>query len=571
MFIDPAMSLREALTVNDDGVASTSAITTAAEVGKDIGLFPHQVAGAAFMATTESCGIFDETGTGKSAQTIAALRTMHRLGKDVFPVLVVAPATVKTSWEREFNHWWPGLTVIKLEGGVAQRRKLLQSPAHVVIVNWEQLHRHSRLASYGNMALRRCIECGGEDESITPAKCDVHERELNQITFQTLVADEAQRICAPRNQQTRALWWIGDSTKYRFALSGTPVQDNVDDIWSILRFIDPKSFPAKGKFTDRYAEWGYNNWGIRVLFGLSQGNAEEFHKIMAPLHRRMLKDVVLPFLPPVVHETRTVHMTGAQAKAYKEMLKNSVTELGDESVTITSPLVRATRLLQFASSYAEVVKDAERDSETSSDPSIFSHYTGYESVSGDDSDVAISDTDDDFSGSYHIRLAMPSNKISAFMDDLAGGDFGDSSIVVAAQSRQLIELLANELTKKDYKFGMITGGQSVEERQQSIDDFQSGKTKLVLLTIAAGGVGLTLTAADTLVVLQSSWSSTQMKQLYARVHRIGSEKHESVTVITYRTENTIEDKQAQALEGKYERIEDILRDRELLRKFLTED
>lgn len=559
--VDDSHFLRE-IDVVDSIEAPTKIVQTAAGVGDEIGLFPHQVAGAAFMATSESCGIFDETGTGKSAQTIAALRTMHRLGKDVFPVLVVAPATVKTAWQREFERWWPGLTVVKLEGGVAQRRKILQSPAHVVIANWEQLYRHSRLAAYGSMALRRCSDCGGQDESITALKCEVHPKELNQIEFRTVVGDEIHRACDPKSKQTRALWHLADKTVYRFGLTGTPVQDNVDDLWSILRFIAPKDFPSKTKFIERYAEYGYNSWGIMELHGLDPNNAEEFYKITAPLVRRMLKKIVLPFLPPIMFETRTVPMTGAQLKAYKTMLERSIAELGDETLTATKPLVRATRLLQFASSYAEMVSDAVDD------PTTYSYSEASERAGEEHSATDVFDDNDDFSKS--LRLALPSNKISAFLDDLASGDFGDSSLVIAAQSRQLVDLLAAEMTKKKYEFGLITGGQSQEERQIAIDDFQSGKIKYVLLTIAAGGVGLTLTAADKLVVLQQSWSSTQMKQLHSRVHRIGSQIHDSVTVIVYQSENSIEEKQADALEGKFGRIETILRDRELLQKFLSD-
>lgn len=555
MRVDPAVTLREAISL-DDLTHLNPATELAHDVAEEIGLFPHQAAGAAFMATTESCGIFDETGTGKSAQAISALRTMHRAGKDVFPVLVVAPNSVKTPWAREFDHWWPGLEIVKLEGSTAQRRKLLESPAHIFIANYEQLHRHSRLAKYGSTALKRCTECGGMDEAITPAKCEVHDRELNQVHFQTVIADEAHRLKAPSAKQTRAAWAIADKAEYRFALTGTPVQDNLDDLWAVLRFISPNEFPAKGKFLDRYAEIGYNTWGVQQIMGLKKGMEDEFYNVISSRMRRMLKKVVTPFLPPLLTEMRMISMSGAQAKAYREMRKHALVELDDDVVTATSPLSKATRLLQFASSFAEMVPVAS----TAPVPIDESEITD-EGLSPDPSD--------DFAST--LRLSLPSNKITAFLEDVRAGDFGESSLVVFAQSRQLIDLLAAEMTKAEYKFGMITGGQSTDERQQAIDDFQAGKINFVLVTIAAGGVGLTLTKADKMIFLQRSFSSTAMVQAYSRAHRIGSEIHENVTIVHYITEGTVEEKQMDILEGKGARIEEILKDKDLLKKFLADE
>jgi SNF2 family DNA or RNA helicase len=549
--IDPALALRDAIDLKDGRAELNDATRTAETIAEEIGLFSHQAVGAAFMATTEGCLIADETGTGKSAQAISSLLAMNEMGMDVFPALVVSPSSVKIPWSREYAQWYPDLKVTVVEGSAIKRRKLLEEAAHVYIVNWEQLPAHSRLASFGSQALARCQDCGALDDSTPEKKCEVHTRELNVIGFNTVIADELHRATNP-SKQTRALWAIGDQAKYRFGLTGTPIQDNLDDLWFVLRFIRPLDFPAKTRFLNRYAEIGYNPWGAMEIKGLKESVKEEFHKVLNPLVRRMLKKVVLDFLPPIVTETRYVEMTGAQLKAYKDLKKKDFVELGEETLTVSSPLTKATRLLQFASSYGEV---------------IFTE-TDKPDVIDLDLEDPFADLDDDFKA--QLKLAMPSNKITAFLSDVKAGDFGDSSLVVFAQSRQLLEMLSEEMTKKDLEHCMITGGQNADERQQAIDDFQAGKIKYILVSIAAGGTGLTLTKADTMITLQRPWSSTQFTQALARAHRIGSQIHESVTVIHYITQDSVEEWQMEALNGKYGRIESILEDRKLLAKYLID-
>lgn len=519
-------------------------VQSAVRLGEELGLLPHQVVGAAFMAVNRSCGIFDEMGTGKSAQSIAALRILNSQEfASVFPILVIAPSSAKESWRREFERWWPGLTVAVVEGTLTQRRKILQTQAHVLIIHWDILHKHSRLAKYGTIAMKKCVACGGDDDSVTETVCELHPKELNQIAFRSIIADEIHRITDPKTKVSRCLDYLTTHIPNRFALTGTPLQSNVEDIWPILRFISSLEFPARTRFEDRYVKSYEDHNGYRHYQGLREDTEPEYRRMTEHRTRRMLKAIVLPFLPPVSWKTRTVPMTGAQLKAYKEMQRDSIAELDDETAVETDPLIKAIRLLQFSSSCVEIVQP-----ETS---------TEFEDDENDDAP--------------EYRLSLPSNKISAFMEVLEHGDYGDSSLIVAAKSRQLLELLAGEMTRKGYKFGMITGKQSAAQKQQAMDDFQTGKIKYILLTIAAGGTAITLTAADTLVCLQREYSSRLMNQLYGRNHRIGSEIHSSITVEDYVSVDSIEEKQLELLKAKNVNIEKILRDRVLLRKLLGSD
>jgi SNF2 family DNA or RNA helicase len=171
---------------------------------------------------------------------------------------------------------------------------------------------------------------------------------------------------------------------------------------------------------------------------------------------------------------------------------------------------------------------------------------------------------DEFTGETKVILAAPSCKVDALMDDIKSGDFGDDSVAVCAVSRQLIELLSTEMTKASIPHGLITGAQNEDERQQAVDDFQSGKIKWILFTAQAGGVGITLTAARRMVMLQRPWSLVDYKQALDRVHRIGSEIHDSITIIDYVTDGTIEERVIDVLDSKAESFEQIVKDKEKL-------
>jgi SNF2 family DNA or RNA helicase len=124
------------------------------------------------------------------------------------------------------------------------------------------------------------------------------------------------------------------------------------------------------------------------------------------------------------------------------------------------------------------------------------------------------------------------------------------------------------MTKEDIKHGLITGSQSGDERQKAVDDFQSGKIKWILFTAQAGGVGITLTTARRLVMLQRPWSLVDYKQALDRIHRIGSEIHDSILITDYVTEGTIEERVIEALDTKADNFEQIVRDKGKLLEML---
>jgi SNF2 family DNA or RNA helicase len=520
--IQPSLELREAVTYDLPGYEA---------------LFPFQRAGVKFIATAERAILTDGLGAGKTRQALSVARYLYEQGENPFPMLVVAPNSTLISWARESDIVWPGLKVNVIKGPMGKRRKLLEEKAHIYVINWEGLRAHSRLGAYGSIALKRCEECGGVDPNVKETACQSHEKELNRIDFNMVVADEVHRAKDGSSQQTRALKAATGNARFRLAMSNTPIASAPDDLWSPLNWLLPEAYPSRVKYVDRFLDVSFNNWGQPTVVGVKPHMRAEFFGGIDPLLRHMPKELVLSFLPPIVRERRDVEMAPKQRKAYEQMRDQMIADLDGKLLISLSPLTKMTRMLQFSSSFA-TIEPVEKY-----DPTTEQMVT--------ESRVVLSD---------------PSCKLDAFMDDI--DDFGDESVVVFAVSRQLIELLSARLEKKKIPHGLITGAQTIDERQEHMDDFQAGRTKFILCTIAAGGTGITLTAGSTMVFLQRSWSMIENKQAEGRAHRIGSEIHDVVKIIDYVTLDSAEEVVHQAVEQKSDQLEKILRSKDMLRRLL---
>jgi SNF2 family DNA or RNA helicase len=525
---DEVLSLREAL-----ALAGSSDYTN----DHDNILYPFQVPGRDFLVKARNALIGDEMGSGKTLQTLAAIRAVT-FDEEAFPVLVVCPNSLKRNWEREIKRWLPEANPFVIQGSAAKRRVQISEAAEadnaVIIVNIEAMKLHSRLSPYGSTRLKRCMECETKTHPGTPdlkeSACEVHEKELNRIPFRVCVLDEAHRVKDPNALQTRAIWNVfhGHTVEYRWALTGTPVANHPGDLWSIMHAIAPETYPAKSAFIDRYARLEYSHFGPMQIVGLNPEHKEEFFKILDPHFRRMIKADVLKQLPDKVFMRRDVEMSPKQAKAYKDIAEQLVTVLEDGTVLVANGnLAGATRLLQFASAYCEVDQG-----ETPEDPATWL--------------VSLTDS-------------PKSSKIDELMSIIE--DNPDKPLVIAAEHRQLIDLAATRMTDAGIPFARVTGGVSADERDAAVQAFQDGKIDYILFTYKAGGVGLNLTRADTMVRLQRSWSLIDNNQGVDRIHRIGSEMHDKVTIIDLVAAGTIEETQLERLYDKAERLEEIVRDR----------
>jgi SNF2 family DNA or RNA helicase len=517
--LDPAAALRDVLSLTAlselpdiERIALILASLGEIEADAKLRLYEYQVVDLVFLIVNRRSLLGNEPGLGKTGVVIRTLQVLRDLGEDPFPALVTCPNSLKrTVWAKELAAWAPELAVSIVDGGAVARRKALEPGAAVYVINWESLRLHSRLGKYGQHELT--------DAERKP-------KELQALAPRTAVFDEAHRAKDPHAKQTRAAWAVGGGAEFRMLMTGTPVANTIGDLWSLLHLVESAWFPGKTRFLERYAVQTPNFYGGSTVLGIRPDTRDELFSAIDPLIRRVPKTAALPQLPPKLPtQYRETPMGAKQAKAYRQMEDHMMALLQDgELLTAPNALSQLTRLVQFASASAELDEDG------------------------------------------HVRLAAPSVKIDDLVDLLE--EMGDASLVVAAVSRQLIELSAARLAKEGITHGLVTGAQSTMERLRAVERFQDGRDRVILLTLGAGAEGLTLTRADTMLFMQRDWSVIKNKQAEDRIHRIGAEVHESVTIIEQVTPGTVEERKLEVLEGKDERIQEVVRDAAALAKLI---
>lgn len=274
---------------------------------------PRQRVGAWFLTSAMRVCLADGMGAGKTVQACAAME-INRDGMH----LVICPNSVKKVW---FNHIkdWTTLNPVIVQGSAAKRRELINTAKghDVLIMSWESVKAHSRLAPYGNIAL--------SDEEREP-------KELNAIEFTTIICDEAHRLANPKTKQTRAIWSLEGA--YRYALTGTPIANHPGDFWSILHFLDPDEWPSRSRYIDRYCDLQWNPWGSMDIVGIKPQRKEEYYDLIDCHFLRRPKNVVMGRCIETVFETRYATLRPKQKKLYDTFKKEQL--IVDEGVTLSA-------------------------------------------------------------------------------------------------------------------------------------------------------------------------------------------------------------------------------------------
>ena len=422
----------------------------------------------------------DEMGLGKTVQTLAFLRAHQGNG----PALVVCPTSLVTNWENEARKFTPELKTLVLEG--ADRAARFKSIADVDIV----------ITSYA--LLRRDIDT------------------LREINFSTAVLDEAQHIKNPETQNAQAAFAL--RAKHRFVLTGTPMENSVRDLWSIMNFALPGYLGNRNDFRERYE------------FPIARGSAPDVQRRLSrrlqPFLLRRRKRDVAKDLPEKIEQVVPCSLTSHQRAAYDALLREIQQGLGSSGKNVNAGAQRMKmltgllRLRQVCCDLRLVGIDKEETS---------------------------------------AKLDLLDELLEEAID-------GEHRVLVFSQFVSMLHIIRERLEKLEIPFCYLDG--STKQRQEIVDRFQSDSAiPVFLISLKAGGVGLNLSAADTVIHFDPWWNPAVEAQATDRAHRIGQTR--VVTAYKLITRDTVEEKILKLQEKKRAAIDAAIDSEEPLMTGLT--
>lgn len=482
------------------------------------GLVPrsYQVSGALLLRALGSALIFDEAGTGKTATTILGLLEREAAGFDVLPALIICPAAVVESWIEHVQNWAPKWEVVAWRGSPAQRVELA-GKYDVYVTSYDTMRRDAPSSGSGKRA------------------------PLLDLGAVSVVGDEVHKAKNQQTAQSQALRRLARQAENFIGLSGTPITHHVADLWPALACLVPGAWPSRERWVRRYCITLQGDYRETIL-GLAPATEPEFRLALLGQHRRVAKADVLKELPPKVYSVRTVELPAEYRVAYDQMESQMLAELPDGTeLSAMGVLAQLTRLAQLASAAAEVTVTTER---------VLDKGTGLETERQH----------------QHVRLRAPSWKVDELLEVL--GERPETPVVVFAPSRQLIMLAGEAASRAGYQVKYIVGGQTARQRTEAIDAFQRGEIDVICVTTGAGGVGVTLTAASCAVFLSRPYSIVESLQAEDRIHRLGSERHDSIEIIDIVAADTIDARVRKILKERGGALADLLKDPRIVTELL---
>jgi superfamily II DNA or RNA helicase len=438
----------------------------------------YQLRGLSWLARMTSLGLggclADDMGLGKTI-TLIALH-LHRQTDDsaAGPTLVVCPTSLMGNWQREIERFAPGTPVRRFHGP----RRSLEGLADGEFV----------LTTYGTMRLD------------TPR--------LAEASWGMVVADEAQHVKNPYSDTARQLRTIG--ARARVALTGTPVENNLSELWAILDWTTPGLLGRLGTFRTRYAQ--------AVESGQDPGAAERLAQLVRPflLRRRKSDPGIAPELPPKTETDRAVSLTKEQAGLYEAVVRETLAEIsGADSMARRGLIVKLlTGLKQICNHPAQFLKED------------------------------------------RPKITGRSGKLE-LLDELLDTILSEGAcVLVFTQYVRMARLIERHLSARGVNSQFLHGGTPVPEREAMVERFQEGEVPVFLLSLKAAGTGLNLTRAEHVVHYDRWWNPAVEAQATDRAYRIGQTR--PVQVHRLIAEGTIEDRIAEMLLRKRELADAVL-------------
>jgi SNF2 family DNA or RNA helicase len=492
------------------------------------GLTPrhYQVEGARRIAHTGLHLLLDEPGTGKTMQTILGIEQRRRMGHEIFPLVILVPSwDVGDVWEREISTWAPTWPEPVLYQG-ANRARLLRHPGVRILITTYATARKDAAVVTGPLA---------------------------KFAAKTVVIDEGHLIRNVNARQSHAARNIARHAGTVVILSGTLITRNTGDAYAPLNAGDPGTWHDKKRFVKRFCWTEYDPHAAEgEIAGLNPYTAAEFRSCLLGQMTRRAKADVLPELPSKIYSVRRPEIPPEWRKAYREMARDMLAALpgNDEELSVMDTLAQLTRLSQLASCAADV-------------------HT--EIVTGKDGQVVLDELTGLPKEKQVVTLRPPSWKAESAMEILA--ERRGDPVIIFSVSEQLARITGEHyLRPAGLRFGYVTGlrkGVTRATRNRDIAAFQAGELDAIICTSAAGGLGITLSRAGTVVNLQRPWPLDQSIQQEDRANRLGAEQwHDHQEIVDVVSKGTVDERVRELLMIKAGQLSEFVQDPRIVRELL---
>ncbi|KAL6548477.1 hypothetical protein OROGR_008898 [Orobanche gracilis] len=441
----------------------------------------YQLAGLNWMIRLYENGIngilADEMGLGKTLQTISLMGYLHEFRGITGPHMVVAPKSTLGNWMNELKRFCPVLRAVKFLGNPDERRYIREE----------------------------LLVAGKFDVCVTSFEMAIKEKAaLRRFSWRYIIIDEAHRIKNENSLLSKTMRLY--STNYRLLITGTPLQNNLHELWALLNFLLPEIFSSAETFDEWFQISGEND---------QQEVVQQLHKVLRPFLLRRLKSDVEKGLPPKKETILKVGMSQMQKQYYRALLQKDleVVNAGGER----KRLLNIAMQLRKCCNHPYLFQGAEPGPP----------YT---------------------TGEHLIENAGKLVLLDKLLPKLKERD---SRVLIFSQMTRLLDILEDYLMFRRYYYCRIDGNTGGDDRDASIEAFNKpGSEKFVfLLSTRAGGLGINLATADVVILYDSDWNPQVDLQAQDRAHRIGQKKE--VQVFRFCTEYTIEEK---VIERAYKKL-----------------
>lgn len=501
----------------------------------------YQTVAARFGALARRFIIADAPGLGKSLESFGALLEG---GVTEGMVLIVAPRTsLRLTWEREIKKWLGSrlATTTVAMGTKAQRQKIIRDFYHVASrkrsPNRDYADLHFLIVNAEMVRWRPHRAAKGKSPEVMEK---IEFPELFQYEWDAIIGDEVHKYLMKANPRARQVSAVGygfqklpiSETGMKLALTGTPMKGKPKNLWGTLRWLYPETYTSQWAWAEKYFKAKSNAYsfsGKEITNELQEGAEEKLAAELAPIMIRRTKPELRKLNPAWAPPDKEyydiwVEMTPEQAKAYRSVEQDAEIHADGRILSINGVLAECTRFKQAAGCAVSLVPNSPGEIRKGKNPTKLQPRLPSAKF-----DWLV----DDF---------LPSRGISANVDEQEG----TNKVVIGSQFTSFINLWSDELTRMGIPNFKLTGESSDKEREWMGDQFQNNprSPRVFLINTNAGGVSITLDAADDMVIMDETWVPDEQEQLEDRIHRTSRTDH-YVNIYYVRTVGTIEEEIAE--------------------------